>query len=259
MNCKAYDLSSTPAPSATLERIRSYWDRRAAGYSAKTRQDLAEADAWYARLQPWLTSPGNTTRMKILDIGCGPGFFSLLLAGLGHDLTAFDYSPDMLAEAAANARRYHLSLTLQQGDAQDLPFADESFDLVVSRNLTWNIPHPHQAYAEWLRVLKKGAHLVNFDANHYRYLYNDIYTEEQQRLNAISHTPQMMQGVDPSCMEDIARNLPLSRMDRPAWDTETLALLGAADITVTEEKCSTTFQGRTVDFVTSFCIAATRV
>lgn len=254
MNCKAYELTSTREPSVLLESIRSYWDRRSAGYSKKTRQDLDDAGTWLARLQPWLSAP----RMKILDIGCGPGFFSVLLAGLGHQLTAFDYSSDMLAEAGANARRWQVSLTLQQGDAQDLPFADESFDLVVSRNLTWNLPSPHQAYAEWLRVLKSGACLVNFDGNHYRYLYNDLYTEEQKRLNAMSHTPQLMQGVDPAVMEDIARDLPLSRVDRPAWDREVLSLLGAADISVQEETCPATFQGRSRDVVMSFCIAATK-
>ena len=36
--------------------------------------------------------------------------------------------------------------------------------MIVSRNLTWNLPHPEMAYKEWLRVLKKGGRLLNFDA-----------------------------------------------------------------------------------------------
>ena len=40
-------------------------------------------------------------------------------------------------------------------DAQALEFEDESFDVIISRNLTWNLPHPEMAYKEWLRVLKK--------------------------------------------------------------------------------------------------------
>lgn len=46
-------------------------------------------------------------------------------------------------------------ITYCQMDASHLAFADETFDAVVSRNLTWNLEDPEQAYKEWMRVLKK--------------------------------------------------------------------------------------------------------
>ena len=61
-------------------------------------------------------------------------------------------------------------------DAQKLDFEDNTFDVVISRNLTWNLEHPDVAYREWVRVLKAGGRLLNFDANWYGYLY-----EEEQR------------------------------------------------------------------------------
>ena len=249
----AYTETTGQAMSA-LESIRSYWNTRSRGYSHKIRMELEESEAWLARLAAYL-APDR--RMHILDIGCGPGFFSLLLARLGHAVTAFDYAEDMLAQAQENARRYGVHVELRQGDAQDLPFADESFDLIVSRNLTWNMEQPAQAYAEWLRVLKSGARLVNFDGNHYRYLFNPLYAEERQRVDDAAHSPQMMQGVDPSRMENIARFLPLSREDRPEWDIRVLGELGATDISVSEERRATGIAGR--DIVTAFCVTARRV
>ena len=45
-------------------------------------------------------------------------------------------------------------------DAQALEFEDESFDVIISRNLTWNLEKPWQAYREWYRVLKPGGHIM---------------------------------------------------------------------------------------------------
>ena len=60
-------------------------------------------------------------------------------------------------------------ITYCQMDASHLAFADETFDAVVSRNLTWNLEDPEQAYKEWMRVLKKGGILLNYDANWYHH------------------------------------------------------------------------------------------
>ena len=256
MDCTAHAYTEAADNGiSALESIRGYWNSRALGYSQKTRMDLDESEEmWLHRLLPFL----DNRRMRILDIGCGPGFFSLLLARLGHEVTAFDYAEGMLAKAAENARLFNVSLTLRKGDAQNLPFADESFDLIVSRNLTWNMEQPAMAYAEWLRVLKSGAQLANFDGNHYRYLFSPLYAEEKLRQDDTAHTPQMMQGVDPSRMEAIAWNLPLSREDRPEWDMQTLERLGAVDIRASRQTRATSFMGQEREIVTAFCVAARR-
>ena len=51
-------------------------------------------------------------------------------------------------------------------DAENLYFADNTFDVVISRNLTWTLPNPQKAYSEWYRVLKPQGILLNFDADY---------------------------------------------------------------------------------------------
>ena len=95
------------------------------------------------------------------------------LAQEGYQVTAIDCTAEMLAEAQANARALAAQITWKLMDAQKLEFADESFDLVLSRNLTWVLEEPETAYAEWYRVLRPKGIMLNFDANWYRYLYDE--------------------------------------------------------------------------------------
>ena len=241
---------------AELEAIRRYWNTRAEGYSLKTAHDLRNAEAlWLERLRPFLPASG---RLDVLDLGCGPGFFSILLAGLGHAVVAFDYTEGMLERAAQNAADAGVTIALKQGDAQNLPFADASFDLIVSRNLTWNLEHPERAYAEWLRVLRPGGRLVNFDGNHYRHFYSEAYAAEKRQPDYTDgHDPDFMLGVDPAPINDIAARLPLSRVDRPQWDMATLLELGAGGVTAdVQRRRFTDEQGNAVSIIKDFVVSA---
>ena len=86
--------------------------------------------------------------MKILDIGTGPGFFAIILAQAGYQVTAVDYTEEMLKEARHNAGELAEKIQWLQMDAQNLDFPDQTFDAVVSRNLTWNLENPTRAYQD---------------------------------------------------------------------------------------------------------------
>src|SRR5699024_4856370 len=135
--------------------------------------------------------------------------------------TAVDYTLGMLEKAAENAGIYRERITFLRMDAQDLEFPDETFDVVISRNLTWNLEHPRQAYREWHRVLKPGGKLLNFDANWYGYLYDEEKRRayEQDRKNVESRRmDDHYLCTDIDAMEKIALQVPLSRIVRPQWD-----------------------------------------
>src|SRR5262249_57573588 len=91
-----------------------------------------------------------------LAVGCGPGFLPFELAARGHTVTGVDFAPAMIAEARRKAAERGLSVRLEEGDAEQLPFGAGSFDLVVSRHLLWTLPRPEAAIDEWIRVLRPG-------------------------------------------------------------------------------------------------------
>ena len=150
--------------SHTLEEIRSYWNSRAEGYTQSNREELEGESRIYWEKHITEALRGQDC-VRVLDVGCGPGFFSVLLSRAGHQVTGIDGSEGMLEHARENARRFEVVPELMQGDFGDLPFADNTFDLVISRNVTHIIRNHLKVYGEWLRVLKPNGVLLIFDAN----------------------------------------------------------------------------------------------
>ncbi|WP_371372727.1 class I SAM-dependent methyltransferase [Sporomusa aerivorans] len=201
-----------------LEAIRDYWTLRADGFSAGNQDELnGEARiAWRDVLRKNVPAGEN---LKCLDIGCGPGFLSILLAECGYEVTAVDYTEKMLERARENAAAEGAAIRFLRMDAQSMDFPDNSFDFIVSRNLVWNLEEPERAYLEWLRILKPEGRLVIFDGNHYLYQFNQDYLEERRAEGyQDGHKAEYIQGVSTAIMGEIARELPLSRLERPQWD-----------------------------------------
>ena len=220
-----------------LEENKRYWTGRAAGYSEVNRLELATAQRqrWKKCLREELTRrfPDRPlASLSVLEVGTGPGFFAILLRELGCAVTAIDLTPAMLAEAKESAGKLADEIRFMEMNAEALAFADESFDAVISRNLTWNLPHPDKAYTEWARVLKSGGLLLNFDANWYAYLFDEDAQAAWDRDRRSSAEQGVWdqnvgaEGENFDVMEDIARQVPLSAIRRPAWDLECLSALG---------------------------------
>lgn len=224
------------------ENIR-YWTNRASGYSGVNQEELAsnQKAVWRSVLSRRIAArfPGRKpSQIRVLDVGTGPGFFAIILAEMGYAVTAVDYTATMLEEARRNAGALLKKIDFRQMNAEQLGFPAASFDVLVTRNLTWNLPHPEKAYAQWTKVLKPGGLLLNFDANWYRYLWDEeakaAHARDRENLQA-SDVRDETAGTDVNAMEAIARQAPLSARNRPAWDLQVLRGLGmeaAADTEV---------------------------
>ncbi len=94
---------------------------------------------------------------RVLDVGCGTGVVALTAARLGAVVTGLDLTPQLIERARENASLMRLEATFVQGDVEELPFADATFDVVVSQFGHMFAPRPERAIAEMLRVLKPGG------------------------------------------------------------------------------------------------------
>jgi SAM-dependent methyltransferase len=96
---------------------------------------------------------------RALEIGAGTGYFSLnlLQAGIVGEATCTDISPGMVATLADNAKRLGLEVKAARADAESLPFAGESFDLVLGHAVLHHLPNLPKAFAEFHRVLRPGG------------------------------------------------------------------------------------------------------
>ena len=202
------------------ERIVNYWEKRSDSFLEQRRAELhsAMADRWMKEIQAQL--PKENKKLRILDVGCGAGFFTILLAKAGHQVTGIDLTPDMIKNARILAQEEGADCEFTVMDAENPEFPDDTFDVIISRNLTWTLPDAARAYKEWIRVLKTGGILINADAN---YGADDFSDTADLPANHAHFTvgDAMMQ----EC-EEIKRQLPISSYVRPAWDLETLGKLG---------------------------------
>jgi SAM-dependent methyltransferase len=117
--------------------------------------DLDRLEALARRLRP----------VRALDLGCGAGHAGFALArGGASSLIAYDLSEQMLSVVEREARaRGHAGLSTQRGAAAELPFADASFDLIVTRFSAHHWPSVPAAVAEVARVLAPGGSFVVID------------------------------------------------------------------------------------------------
>ena len=125
--------------------INRSWSESAPNYDSIIHDELRSfrVEAWQKQILSHF--PAGQT-LQILDIGCGPGFFSIILSAMGHDVTGIDGADGMLQRARANVAAVHSDADILQMDANCLDFPDGTFDLVVSRNVTHTLLDHAKAY-----------------------------------------------------------------------------------------------------------------
>ena len=97
---------------------------------------------------------------QLLDVGCGTGVVALTAARAGAQVTGLDLTPELIERAKQNAAMMKLEAQWQVGDAEQLPFADATFDVVLSQFGHMFAPRPDVTVKELLRVLKPGGTLA---------------------------------------------------------------------------------------------------
>ncbi len=164
------------SPTASAQHIKDvntrYHDAAAEEYDAKWGIDFGAIGQEQVRLKLVKALGGLDGQSfgDALEIGSGTGYFSLNLVQLGviERLTATDISPGMLKRLAATAAELGVPVTTVATEAEELPFADESFDLVFGHAVLHHIPDLGRAFTEFRRVLRPGG-MIAFAGEPSRY------------------------------------------------------------------------------------------
>lgn len=212
--------------SAMEQRVRHYWTLRSHDFGTVRKNELDNdmGQRWLCELEKLLPDGKN---LRILDVGTGTGFFAILLSQAGQRVEGIDLTPAMLSEAQEVAAQRGLSIVFREMDAQALDYPDESFDVVLSRNLTWTLPEPEKAYREWFRVLKPGGMLLNFDAD---YAAN-VRSHSTQNRQVAPDSPYGHIGMTDALQQEndeITLSMDIGQL-RPAWDMRVLRRIGFSD------------------------------
>jgi len=203
------------------EVIKQRWNRTVQRYDnwrGKGVFSEEEKEEW----KNFLSRVIRTEKLNVLDVGCGTGVISLLLSEMGHTVTGTDISEGMLRKAKEKANSLNLIIDFTIGDAENLPFEDEVFDLVINRHLVWTLPDPERAIFEWSRVLKPEGRVIIIDGNWgnrmgshgriWRYLISMPLILITERRNPW----RRIYG------RDVEHSLPMGQKKRPEADIEIL-------------------------------------
>lgn len=154
MTTEAQSQSHSQSHAPIIEEIRRYWDEDASTYNnarGHSPTSAAVLAAWAGAMER-LLPPAPA---RVLDVGAGTGFLSLIAARLGHEVTAIDLSPQMLARLEVQAKKENLDIEILIGRADHPPTGTE-FEAVMERHVLWTLPDPGAALAAWRRVVPKG-------------------------------------------------------------------------------------------------------
>jgi ubiquinone/menaquinone biosynthesis C-methylase UbiE len=155
-------MAAPPTEHEILDVNRRYHDVAASSYDAKWGISFGEiGHAQVLGKVAKLLGPRPGPYARSLEIGAGTGYFSLnlLQTGVVGEATCTDISPGMLATLERNAAALGLAVETAACDATELPFADESFDLVLGHAVLHHLPDLDRAFAEFARVLRPGGTL----------------------------------------------------------------------------------------------------
>ena len=133
------------------DRVRATWT--AGDFGRIARGYTRGASEFITRLE---LDPGET----VLDVACGTGNLALPAARAGAAVTGIDIAPNLVAQAEARAAAEGLSITLDTGNAEDLPYPNGAFQTVVTMFGAMFAGRPDRAAAELLRVTRPGGRIA---------------------------------------------------------------------------------------------------
>ena len=208
------------------QRITHYWSQRAEAFQTQRIREFEDEkhERWLEEFNRYIP---HDRPLRVLDLGTGTGFFAFVFAAKGHEATGIDLTPDMIERARETVNILGLDATFNVMDAERPEFDPESFDVLVTRNLTWTLPHLEEAYREWYKLLKPGGVLINFDAD-----YSAALEEEDEIELPENHAHKLVPDYMRAENDAITMEVGAYQGPRPQWDVQLLVKAGFERVVV---------------------------
>jgi ubiquinone/menaquinone biosynthesis C-methylase UbiE len=190
-------------------RVRDEFARQAETFSASA----AITDA--ALTQRFIAALGEAIGGSVLDVASGPGILSAAIAKTARDVVAFDLTPQMLNKAAQRCAEAGLgNVTFREGNGAELPFANDTFDAVVTRLSVHHFDRPKRVIDEIFRVLRPGGSFVIADV-----ISSEVPREaELQNAIEILRDPSHVRMLPGSELTSLVRGAGFAVESLTTWD-----------------------------------------
>ena len=199
-----------------FEKIENKWTEDSGDYDDMIQKQLSNkrtVSYWTKELKRLL----GPEPLRILEVGCGPGFMSIIAARLGHDVKQVEICEE---------------------DGVTLPLEQEqSYDVILSRDAVWTLYDPEKAFRRWKAVLKPGGRIIYFDGDYRTVeptLKNKIHMKIADFL--IYVTERKTYGSDVKENSGIYEKLPFTSQKRPEADFQILKKVRFARIQIRENR-----------------------
>jgi SAM-dependent methyltransferase len=140
--------TSAPDLEQLKSRLKATW--MAGDFGQIANFTTKEGETFVARL-------GITPQSKVLDVACGTGNTAIPAARTGAEVIGVDIATNLLQAASKRAAADNLNIRFEEGDAEDLPFPDQAFDVVLTMYGAMFAPRPEKVAAELIRVCRAGG------------------------------------------------------------------------------------------------------
>ncbi|HEX5817362.1 MAG TPA: class I SAM-dependent methyltransferase [Gemmatimonadales bacterium] len=144
-------MSTLSTDDPLVARSRAVWT--SGDFEHIARAYSADAAAFIDRL-------GLKAGERVLDVACGTGNLTVPAARTGASVTGIDIAPHLLAHACEHASEHGVTIRLDEGNAEDMPYPDAAFDTVVTMFGAMFAPRPELAAAEMRRVVRPGGRIA---------------------------------------------------------------------------------------------------
>ena len=189
---------------------------------------------------PWITDAlgydeALTKPLAVLDVGCGQGVDLFEFASRGAEVTGIDLTPRHVELARAHLAAMQLDATVVQGDIERMPFADNSFDRVISNGVLHHTPRMDAALRECVRVARAHAavRIIVYNRNSLHYLLMQVLVHGLAKGKLFTEGSMervLARGVEAGARESDAR--PLVRVHSPRQVRRLLERAGLQDVRV---------------------------